>query len=632
MLMPSQRRRPKRPLPETGAGPARGPGRPMKRASELKPSRKARTEHAKRLHSEMSGSMMRSSTLSAGAQPDGAQDRLSLSHLETLPVELIQHIFFLSFEVNMARASPQLARVLSKPSIYKALLLFAYFDEPADKIPVETHHFLPAEYRQISLDEKMRLQRAILGCKWFTLDLFKSCMPILSRLQMVEEWHWEHQSEALLDMSSEGHVLVAGSSQVPGEQAEFLQSVAALPSLADQAGMERHFFATLEPAAVAASSYVVGSDPQHPNHQHPDAPAQSQTGQGSSSQVVGPIGARNTLPRIMRWTCSVDTHGRLHKTPEQGISILAARVFPNHVLRGSPWTESRLELVQLLRQGMRFLARDHVLDISATALFEGMASAIRERNETALLVLLELHYATMRFHPSHDPDWFPGTTPPVPKGPHRYWVGPLAHPLPVELFHLAVKKHTGTHVHWHSGVGDRIHDHNHNHKSDVSSSHGHGAKESTSAATTTPARLLTLLLREGIDSIPSDDKILTRWAAHTLNVPVDSAQSFSSATSSSATAPAPAPASVSQSSLSFERSLARWLLDFMSGTNTDVTHHLPPTEPLFVNGRLSSRLTEGSSLTATLFPDTSFTEEIGYLTHGLTDEEIVRARDGRPCG
>ncbi|KAL2434173.1 hypothetical protein ABEF95_014909 [Exophiala dermatitidis] len=615
MLMPSQRRRPKRPLPETGAAPARGPGRPMKRASELKPSRKARTEHAKRLHSQMSGSMMRSSTSSAGAQPDGDRDRLNLAHLETLPVELIQHIFFLSFEVNMARASPQLARVLSKPSIYKALVLFAYFDEPADEIPVETHHFLPAEYRQISLDEKMRLQRGILGCKWFTLDLLKSCMPILSRLQMVEEWHLEHRSEALLGMSSEGHGLVAGLPQVPGEQAEFLQSVATLPSLDDQAGMERHFFATLEPAAVAVASpsSINNSELQlehHNNyHQHPDALVQSQT---RSTRVIGPTGDRNTLPRIMRWIRSSGTDGRLHKTPEQGISILAARVFPDHMLRGSPWTESKLRLVQLLRQGMRFLARDHVLDISATALFEGMASAIREGNETALLVLLELHYATMRLHPSHDPDWFRGTPPvPIPNGPQgRYLVGPLAHPLPVELFHLAVKKHTGTHhVHWHSK----------NNASDAS----HGAKGSS-----TPARLLILLLREGIDSIQSDDKILTRWAAHTVKLPDSELETMESSPS----------LSYSQSNRSLERSLARWLLDFMSGTNTDVTHHLGPNEPLFVNGRLSSRLADSggegssSSLTATLFPNTSFTEEIGYLIHGENGEEIVRARDGRPCG
>ena len=102
-------------------------GRPMKRASELKlPSRIQRQQEMllrQKLTAEMADTR----------QP------YELSPLEALPVELIQQIFFHALEVNMPRASSHIASVLSDPSIYSALILFAYFDSD-DESPVE-HSF-----------------------------------------------------------------------------------------------------------------------------------------------------------------------------------------------------------------------------------------------------------------------------------------------------------------------------------------------------------------------------------------------------------------------------------------------------------------------------------------------------------
>ncbi|EXJ81738.1 hypothetical protein A1O1_07803 [Capronia coronata CBS 617.96] len=607
MLLPPRSRRAKAHPPARNS--SRRQGRPMKAASELRPTRKARTEYAQLLHSQASGATATSKT----------QSSHQLSHLESLPVELIEHIFFYSFEVNMPRASTYLAQVLSKPSIYKALTLFAYFDNLGDGIPVETYHFRPAEYRRISLDEKLRLQTGILGCKWFTSRLLKSCMPALSRLQMVQAWHHESRAERTLNISPDEPSLSA-----PLVANERLRSVASLPAIDDEPGMEKHFLAKLE---------------------------QQQAQTKPRDRVLGPTGDNNTLPRIMEWSSSIDEDGQLHKTIHHATSVLAARVLLDRIVCGSPWTDSKLELLQLLRQGMRFLVAAHVLEISAAALFQGMASAIREGHEQALLVLLELHYATMRLHPTYDRGHFDGTG----IWERRYLVAPFAHPLPVDLFHLAVKqkyasqddaeagKERPSRAHTQSQLEARLdgegylariqhmgesssqsqsetdsradgqhepplhpdshsHPDGHEHEHEQDKMQGSSSLRSHEHHTST-ARILGLLLREGIDSVSPDDQILTRWAAHTW----------------------------ANSASSLERRLAQWLLEHMSGSVAsgadDYGLALTRGEALLVNGKLSSRRRPGHYP----FPETSFTDEIGYLVEGAVGD-VVRARDGGPCG
>ncbi|EXJ77037.1 hypothetical protein A1O3_10195 [Capronia epimyces CBS 606.96] len=544
----------------------------------------------------------------AASKPSNSQ---RLSRLESLPVELIQHIFFSSFEVNMPRASTHLARVLSKPSIYKALVLFAYFDNLDDQLPIETHHFRPAEYRRLSRDEQIRLQRGILGCRWLTPSLLKSCMPTLSRLQMTQAWHHEHQAEKALGIGSrelELSPLVPPELVTPAVRV-LLQRVAVLPALDDDLGMRMHFFAMQPLVTLKLPSPVHLGLAQRPDDQGPQL----------QLPILGPTGDEDTLPRILQWYSWLNRTNDFYKTVRRGssTSILAARVLPDHIVRGGPWTESKLELLQLLRQGVRFLFVDRVLEISAAALFEGMASAIREENDQALLVLLELHYATMRLHPRHEPNHLDGT----PLRGRRYLVAPFAHPLPIELFHLAVKRNSTAQqilAPIDPDAGGETESQREarpqpqsqvttpgeaDHEPDTPLHLDSQPNEDGAGPLRTPrpstARILTLLLREGVDSVGLDDSILTRWATHTWT-------------------------HTTRSSDLQDRRLARWLLDYMSGTDD---YGLARGEPLFVNGEFVSPRREDECP----FPQKSFSDEIGYVVDG-EPEAAVRAPDGGPCG
>jgi hypothetical protein len=145
-------------------------GRPMKAASELK-SRKFRA-----------------------APPEPNPPAKMRSWLERLPAELIEQVFLHALEINMAKASPLLGRTLSSESIYRILLLFAFFLDYGDH-PVEAKHFIPAAYRLLGFEEKLVLQRGILECRWCTLARVRQCLPTLRRLAMVQNWHqkrgWE---------------------------------------------------------------------------------------------------------------------------------------------------------------------------------------------------------------------------------------------------------------------------------------------------------------------------------------------------------------------------------------------------------------------------------------------------------
>jgi hypothetical protein len=161
-----RKRREPAPVAERAITKPRLRGRPMKTAEELKARKKVRT----------------------APTPSTAHTLKSTSWLERLPVELIEQIFLHALEINMAEASPFLGRTLAKESIYKMLILFAFFDDD-EKHPVETKHFAPATYRLLSLEEKVRLQQGVLDSPWCTLNRIRRQLPILNRLVAVQEWH-----------------------------------------------------------------------------------------------------------------------------------------------------------------------------------------------------------------------------------------------------------------------------------------------------------------------------------------------------------------------------------------------------------------------------------------------------------
>ena len=102
----------------------------------------------------------------------------SMSRLESLPVELIQKIFFLSLEINLPRASITISRVLSSQTIYKWIIRLAFSsDNPGSRIGFFTRDYLPDEFDFFALTkaERTDLQNAVLECKWCTLPFMRKC-------------------------------------------------------------------------------------------------------------------------------------------------------------------------------------------------------------------------------------------------------------------------------------------------------------------------------------------------------------------------------------------------------------------------------------------------------------------------
>ncbi|RVX72160.1 hypothetical protein B0A52_04758 [Exophiala mesophila] len=369
-----------------GLSPAkRGRGRPMKHSSDLKPPQHVRIQQESLIHSQQTTQ-----------QPDIIPSS-QLSPLEALPVELIHQIFFYALETNMARASPHLAAALSKPSIYAALVAFAFFAD--DGIgPVDRQVFLPAQYVPLPLEDRVRLQEGILRCQWCTLRLLKASVPVISRLVQVQAWHREAKKWAQFPYLDEQKSVC-----VAKDQPLIFYEVVRLPlDPENRAVMEAHFF---------AKSFCLPFDQLTPQRLHLE----------SREEDTNTLGDDCFILRIIEWEYEPHPDPKLGrpliKRPVSARAVLDTRCLPDHILLGRPeWTAPKLELLMLLRQSIRFLPEaQNRIHMSIDALFEGMASAIRTLNTEALLVLVELYFAIC-YNPPH-----------------------FTHLIPLELFHLAAQ-------------------------------------------------------------------------------------------------------------------------------------------------------------------------------------------------
>lgn len=402
----NRRERPQR--PET----SQGRGRPLKPTAQLASTQKRTIlDRLQKHHAEVQRKM------------DSESDKLSM--LEKLPVELIQQVFFHALEVNMPRASNYLRQVLSTEQIFNSLVTFAYFDDDGES-PVEAKHFLPAEYRMMNCEEKVRLQQNMFTCRWCTYERIKTCLPSLSRLVIVQAWHRERSLDESHGQGTD--VVHETTMMVPNEA---IRGLATLPSLDEKAKLEQHFLARITVEDLGSSDFSLQHD------------------------------ERAYLPRIITWTSSLDKQGVIHKSTDRSLTTLAARHIPDWLLRSTPWTDEQLRLLQLLRQGYTFIQDDHVMSISAKAVFDGMRNAILESNIAALTTLLEMHNVFFKSGAWTFQQMMTTSLTP-----------PSHHPLPIELFHLAA--------------------------------------EQDNRAT----QMISLLLRAGIDSLPEDDEVITAWAVH----------------------------------------------------------------------------------------------------------------------
>ncbi|KAF9891345.1 hypothetical protein FE257_004200 [Aspergillus nanangensis] len=103
----------------------------------------------------------------------------SRSHLESLPVELIQEIFLHCLEFNLPRASAYISRVLSNPMLYKWLIRLAFSSSNESS---KRNHFFAGDFLPPQLDfftfrpsQRRDLQKDILNTRWCTLRLFRKC-------------------------------------------------------------------------------------------------------------------------------------------------------------------------------------------------------------------------------------------------------------------------------------------------------------------------------------------------------------------------------------------------------------------------------------------------------------------------
>lgn len=114
----------------------------------------------------------------------------ALSRLESLPMELIQKIFFHALEFNMPLASPSLTASLSSQAIYKSLVLLAFsghnFDQEMDLFDDGS---LPVNFSGVEKEGMLCLQDAILKCRWSTLDLFWQCQRDFIAEVVQKKWN-----------------------------------------------------------------------------------------------------------------------------------------------------------------------------------------------------------------------------------------------------------------------------------------------------------------------------------------------------------------------------------------------------------------------------------------------------------
>ncbi|KAL6247175.1 hypothetical protein RBB50_005518 [Rhinocladiella similis] len=400
-------------------------GRPMKRTAALRPTARERAYRVQLVHGH--------AQLHVAAEVRKAE----MSALESMPPEIIQDIFFKCMEVNMARASRSLGAVLTHERIFKSTINMAYFDDDLES-PIVKEHFKPGVYYPISLEHKIRLQQQILTCKWFSLELLEKCLPMLVHLTVVQARAREIRDQKALGLSDDA---IAH----PFHHNKKQSLLGTVPDEHDEEALMAHYRAPCnflhrspdECYHCRHHLHHYHRQVSEPNRQEPDRQEQSSDSESDSDSASD---TRDTEleeedwppnPRIWVWKCRADQQGRLHKEMERGISVLAVRALPDCVLDVPRWTDDRINLLKLLRQGMRYLHHDQVLEISAEALFRGLRTALRQRNEDATLVLLELHYATMRAHLA-PPRFAEGQR--APEEPRLDdLVGPFVHPLPQAL-------------------------------------------------------------------------------------------------------------------------------------------------------------------------------------------------------
>ncbi|KAL1960160.1 hypothetical protein VTO42DRAFT_8703 [Malbranchea cinnamomea] len=329
--------------------PIRVRGRKVRRPEESTPRGRTARDKSRDVRSRSVASSAPSKRQKVKQEPQEPQHQpgppgmRKLSRLEALPAELIEHIFLECLEFSLPRASPLLAASLTREPLYRALILYALWNDPipddrgTPAAKAVSRLFRPLNYVPITPADRYQLQVAVWDCRWCTFDRVKRCLRDLAILSL-HRWLYGHGRHArgLQVDDSDLDVMVGGL-----EQHIFTWK----PSIED--GAQRSVA-----CAIVEDQYSV------------------QLGSRSTS-VWGETG--------LTWT-------------DYPIALLA---FPSKLLRGQPWTDEKLSFFEFLRGCIDFDTA--VADISAPGplvgeneIEDGIHAAVVERNPRALCDLLEL--------------------------------------------------------------------------------------------------------------------------------------------------------------------------------------------------------------------------------------------------
>lgn len=277
------------------------------------------------------------------------QQQKVLSRLESLPAELIEHIFLECLEFNLPRASPYLSVLLSREGLYRALILYALWNDPGPDDAVEdspsaravSRILRPIRYTPISARDRYSLQTAIWSCRWCTLDRVKRYLRDFAMLSL-NRWRCgrDEHADGLRIKSSD------------------------LDMIAEGLGKHTVRFRTPE-------RFVDGYEA-----------VQWSIGPEEFSLVM------RSAPRILHGR---DSHGEAKSRPIVVVSI------PDKLIVGNPWTAEKVAFLALLRGWASYVCwqKDDgggVLwePFSREKLQSGIHAAIVEHNPLALRWLLEM--------------------------------------------------------------------------------------------------------------------------------------------------------------------------------------------------------------------------------------------------
>ncbi|KAF7505758.1 hypothetical protein GJ744_000429 [Endocarpon pusillum] len=290
------------------------------------------------------------------ASPKSAHPVNKQSWLERLPVELLEQIFLHSLATNMALASPSLCKALSKESIYRVLILFAFFEDD-ERHPVEEKHFAPATYRVLGAEERLRLQKGVLNSRWCTLARVRHCLPTLTRLLIQQEWHRHRERECKQQqdlVSQDGH-----------DQQR--QRVSMVPPLDDEDAVNR---------------FINVDDSVHAIYQSVEA----FLAMGHFYRYISYVDyLPNRLVNPVSWHNSTEPNSD-NAQPLDFLKLL-------YSVLGSNFLVDAVSLRCSIEPVIRERNHDAGCSVDVPSLCRGIDTAVRERNHDALDLLLEIYHS-----------------------------------------------------------------------------------------------------------------------------------------------------------------------------------------------------------------------------------------------